>query len=282
MHKIGCHISSAGGLYKVFERAHNLGADCIQTFAGSPQIWKFPDYSDDDIEKFKAESDKYKIGPVFFHSIYLINLASENNAIRHGSINSLIKSWQLAEKLGISGVITHTGSDNGRGFDVALPDVVKSLKSILDEMPNGTKSKLYLEIAAGAGGIIGDSIPEIGSILKSVNDSRLGFALDTCHAFVAGYDLRSEAGIEKLASEIETEIGWEKLGAIHTNDSKGDLGSNKDRHEIIGQGFLGVEPFKALLRHPKFSQYPFILETPDLKSGTKIIPESLESLRKLL
>src|SRR3990167_6950693 len=123
MINIGCHISSAGGLYKIFERANNLTIDCIQTFAGSPQVWKFPEYSEAYIEKFKSEQDKYNIKPVFFHSIYLINLASENNAIRHGGINSLIKTWQLAEKLGIAGVITHTGSDNGRGIEVALPTV---------------------------------------------------------------------------------------------------------------------------------------------------------------
>ena len=135
MVKVGCHISSAGGIYKVFERAKNVGAECIQTFAGSPQVWKFPNYSDEDIAKFKVESAKYNIGPVFFHSIYLINLASENNAIRHGAINSLIKTWQLAEQLGIAGVITHTGSDNGRGFEVALPMVKHSLEQIMTEIP---------------------------------------------------------------------------------------------------------------------------------------------------
>jgi deoxyribonuclease-4 len=283
MVKIGCHISSAGGLYKVFERAKNLSADCIQTFAGSPQVWKFPDYSDADIEKFKSESAKYNIGPIFFHSIYLINLASENEAIRHGGINSLIKTWQLAEKLGIAGVITHTGSDGGRGFEAALPMVKKSVEQILAEIPKDSKSKLFLEIAAGAGGIIGDSVKELGDIIKSVDsDNRIGFALDTCHAFVSGYDLRLGAGIDRLATEIETEIGWDRLGAIHVNDSKGDLGSKKDRHEVIGQGFLGLETFRNLLHHPRFSQYPFILETPDIKSDAKAVPESLESLRKLV
>jgi deoxyribonuclease-4 len=276
MIKIGCHVSSAGGLFKIFERAKNIGAECIQTFAGSPQVWKFPNYSSEDINRFKTESDKYKIGPIFFHSIYLINLASENNAIRHGAINSLINTWQLAEKLGVAGVITHTGSDNGRGFDAALPMVKKSLEQVIAEIPADAKSKLYLEIAAGAGGIIGDSIKELGDIIKAVDsDARIGFALDTCHAFVSGYDLRSGAGIDRLATEIETEIGWDRLGAIHLNDSKGDLGSKKDRHEIIGQGYLGIETFKKLLRHPKFSEYPLILETPDIKLDKQVVPESL-------
>jgi deoxyribonuclease-4 len=276
MVKVGCHISSAGGIYKVFERAKNVGAECIQTFAGSPQVWKFPNYSDEDIAKFKVESAKYNIGPVFFHSIYLINLASENNAIRHGAINSLIKTWQLAEQLGIAGVITHTGSDNGRGFEVALPMVKHSLEQIMTEIPKEAKSKLFLEIAAGAGGIIGDSIKELGDIIKSVDsDERIGFALDTCHAFVSGYDLRVDEGINRLASEIESEIGWERLGAIHLNDSKGDLGSKKDRHEVVGQGYLGIETFNNLLHHRKFSQYPLILETPDIKSDVRDVPESL-------
>lgn len=283
MVKIGCHISSAGGIYKVFERAKNVGADCIQTFAGSPQVWKFPDYSDEDVTKFTSESTKNNIGPIFFHSIYLINLASENEAIRHSGINSLIKTWQLAEKLGIAGVITHTGSDGGRGFEAALPLVRKSIEKILAEIPKDAKSKLFLEIAAGAGGIIGDSIKELGDIIKSVNsDSRIGFALDTCHAFVSGYDLRTDDGIEKLGTEIESEIGWDKLGAIHMNDSKGDLGSKKDRHEIIGQGYLGIETFNKFIHHPKFSQYPLILETPDLKPDNKVVPESLEKIRLLI
>lgn len=283
MINIGCHISSAGGLYKVFERANNIGADCIQTFAGSPQVWKFPEYTESDVEKFKSEMAKYKIGPVYFHSIYLINLASENNAIRHGGINSLIKTWQLAEKLGIAGVITHTGSDNGQGFEPALPMVQKSLNQVLAEIPTDAKSKLFLEIAAGAGGIMGDSIKELGDIIKSVNsDKRIGFALDTCHAFVSGYDIRSDEGIDRLASEIETEIGWDRLGAIHLNDSKGDLGSKKDRHEIIGKGFIGIEPFKMFIRHPKFSGCPFILETPDLKTDNKNVPESLTTIKSLI
>ncbi|MFA6081821.1 MAG: deoxyribonuclease IV [Patescibacteria group bacterium] len=284
MRKIGCHISSAGGISKIFDRAKIADAECLQTFAGSPQTWKPAEYSDEDVEKFKTERVKNtNIGPLFIHAMYLINLASPNNQIRHGSINALVKSLMVAEKLGFDGVITHTGSAGSASFDDVLPTLQKSLGQILEQVPANLKTKLLLENAAGAGGIIGGSVSELSQMLKSVGlDERIGFCIDTCHAFVSGYDLRTDAGISRLATEIESDLGWNRLKAIHLNDSKGDLGSKKDRHEIVGKGYLGLESFKKILHHPQFSQIPMILETPDLKSDLTEPPESLVSIRSLM
>ncbi len=283
MPKIGCHISSAGNIWKVFERAKIAGAECLQTFAGSPQTWKPPVYLDEDIATFRDLHQKSGISPIFIHAMYLINLASDNNAGRHGAINALAKSLENAEKLGFDGVITHTGSHKGAGFEAVLPTLQKSLKQILEQLPANLKTKLYLENAAGSGGVIGGTIHELGEMIRAVDsDPRLGIAIDTCHAFVSGYDVRTDAGIAQLADEIEKEVGWDRVGALHINDSKGDIGSKLDRHEIIGNGFLGLETFKKFLHHPQFSKLPFILETPDLKSDLKEPPESLLKLRSLV
>ncbi len=281
---IGCHISSGGGIWKVFERAQIAGADAIQTFAGSPQTWKPPEYSDEDVAKFTAEKQKAGFsGPMFIHAMYLIGLASENNAVRYGSIGALTKTLLNAEKLGFDGVITHSGSAGSRSFEEVLPVVQKSLQKILEGLPKDLKTKLYLENAAGQGAVLGDTMHELGEMLRSVdNDPRLGIAIDTCHAFVSGYDIRTDGGIKQLSDEIEKEFGWERVGALHINDSKGDINSHLDRHEIVGQGFLGIETFRKLMSHPQFSKLPWILETPDLKTELKEPPESLTTLRKLL
>lgn len=281
---IGCHISSSGGIWKIFDRAKLAGAEALQTFAGSPQTWKPPEYSDDDVAKFKAEQAKHAFrGPMFIHAMYLIGLASENNNIRYGSIGALTKSLLNAERFGFNGVITHSGSAGAKSFEDVLPTVTKSLKKILEGLPKDLKTKLYLENAAGAGAIIGDTMHELGEMLRSVdNDPRVGIAIDTCHAFVSGYDIRTDAGIEQLASEIETKFGWERVGALHINDSKGDLGSHLDRHEIVGKGFLGIETFKKLAKRSEFSALPWILETPDLKTELKVPPESLVTLQSLI
>lgn len=282
MPKFGCHISSAGGIWKVFDRAKVAGAECLQTFAGSPQTWKPPEYSDEDIAKFKEAHVASGISPLFIHAMYLINLASEQNNIRYGAIGALTKSLLVAERFGFDGVITHSGSAGTRTFEEALPTLRKSLEKILEGVPKDLKTKLYLENAAGAGAVVGDTMKELGDMIRSVDsDPRLGVAIDTCHAFVSGYDIRTDEGIAKLASEIEKEFGWERVDALHINDSKGDINSHLDRHEIVGQGFLGIETFKKLLKNPEFAKLPWILETPDLKTGLRAPPESLVTLRSL-
>lgn len=281
---IGCHISSAGGMWKVFDRAKVAEVDAIQTFAGSPQTWKPPEYSDDDVAKFMAEKEKTGFsGPMFIHAMYLIGLASENNAIRHGSINALTKALLIAEKFGFTGVITHSGSAGTRSFDEVLPVIKKTLTEILAGLPKNLKTKLFLENAAGQGAVIGSTMHELGEMLRSTfHDPRLAICIDTCHAFVSGYDIRTDEGIKKLSDEIEHEFGWERVGALHINDSKGDLGSHLDRHEIVGKGFLGLETFKKLLSYSKFSNLPWILETPDLKTELNEVPESLIKLMALV
>lgn len=280
---VGCHISSAGGIYKVFERAKVAGAECLQTFVGSPQTWKVPEYPDEDVAKFKQAHKQAGIDPLFIHAMYLIGLASENNATRHGSIGVLTKAMLMAEKFGFAGVITHSGSAGAKSFDDVMPIVQKSLRKILDSLPSYIKAKLYLENAAGQGAIIGDTMHELGEMMRSVDsDPRLGIAIDTCHAFVSGYDIRTNEGIKKLSDEITQEFGWERVGALHVNDSKGDIGSHLDRHEVIGQGFLGLDTFKKLSQQPHFAKLPWILETPDLKTDLKEPPESLVTLQKLV
>ncbi len=281
--KLGCHISSAGGIWKVFDRAKVAGADCLQTFAGSPQTWKPPEYSDEDVAMFKEAHEKSGIGPLFIHAMYLINLASENNNIRYGAIGALTKSLLVAERFGFTGVITHSGSAGTKTFEQVLPTLKKSLEKILEGVPKDMKAKLYLENAAGAGAVVGASMHELGEMLRSVdNDPRLGMAIDTCHAFVSGYDIRTDEGIKKLSDEIEKEFGWERVGALHVNDSKGDINSHLDRHEVVGKGFLGPHTFKKLLKHEEFAKLPWILETPDLKTELKEPPESLLTLRSMV
>lgn len=277
MIKVGAHVSAAVSLELSFERARDIGAECTQIFISPPQQWAQVDHPEEEIEKYKQTSQESGIGPNFIHGAYLINLASQNPLTLQKSIDWLIYSQNMADKLGIEGTIFHIGSSGEMDREKAIDQVIKAIQTILQarrEKPlrlrSGSKTceaKLILETSAGAGNTIGDEFFEIGQIIKNIKDTRVKVCLDTQHIYASGYDLKTIAGLDKVIAEFDQEIGLDKLVVIHVNDSKTEKGSRKDRHENLGEGFIGLEGFRHIVNHPAFKDLPFILEVPGEGSG---------------
>ena len=262
--RLGAHISTAGGLDKAIDRGVEIGCETIQIFGSPPQGWAFKPLAPDQAETFRRKAKEADITPVFFHAIYLINLGTPNEQNLEKGMTSLINYMNLAADIDARGVIFHPGSHGGAGYDAIFEQTVTSIKHVLDESPEGPL--LTLENTAGMGQHIGASFDELGSIIRAVNSPRLGVCLDTQHSFAAGYNVSTKDGVDAMIAEFDQHIGLEKLVAVHANDSKRPFGSGVDRHENIGQGFIGLEGFERIMAHPAFHQLPFFLEVPGLEN----------------
>ena len=275
--KVGAHVSIAGSLDLAIDRAAAIGADCIQIFGSAPQSWRPFIFPLDQLESFNRKRKEFQIGPVFLHAIYLINLASSNPFILGNSIASLDQYLKFGKAIGSAGVIFHTGSHGGRGFTTVADQVAEALRQILAREGIGS---LLIENSAGAGGIIGGKFAEIGALMKAVNSPRLAVCLDTAHALESGYEIRTKEGLDKTLDEFDREIGLERLAVVHANDSKTALGSNRDRHENIGEGEIGIEGFRRIVNHPALRDLPLIIETPGF-GGKGPDLDNIEVLRNL-
>jgi len=258
--RIGAHMSTSGGISKAVARGTEIGCEAIQIFGSSPQAWAFKPIPGTEIEAFRQEAAEAGIGPVFLHAIYLINLGTPDQDKLDKGIESLVNYMRLAADLDAAGVIVHPGSHGGRGYDAVFGQTVDAIKRVLDESPEGPR--LTLENMAGMGQHIGARFDELGRILKEVDSPRLGICLDTQHSFAAGHDLTTEDGIKAMISEFDQVIGLENLVAVHANDSKRPCGAGVDRHDNIGDGFIGVAGFETIMADPAFHQVPFFLEVP--------------------
>lgn len=258
--KVGAHIKTTGGLVPSLERAAAMGAEAMQIFGSQPQMWRKRSHSDEDIAVFKAGVAENDLSPVFLHGIYLINLASDNPEFVEKSIDALSWDMNLCQQIGAQGVIFHTGSHKGEGYDTVFERVCKSLTRVLENSPQDVY--LTLENCAGSGGTIGRQFDELGRIIKSVGDDRLRVCLDTQHTFASGYEITTRDGLERTMAEFEREVGLERLVAVHANDSKTELGGNRDRHENIGEGLIGTAGFENVMGHKAFAKVPFYIEVP--------------------
>ncbi len=265
--KIGGHVSIASGIEKAPERGHAIGANVIQIFGSSPRSFRPSNYSREQFAQFKENAKQYGIFQTFLHGVYLIALASQDKDYRHTSIKSLIQYLTISHEIAGQGVIFHTGSSSGLKFEEILDNVVDSCKQVLKAIPGN--QFLIIENSAGMGDSIGSTFEQLSEIYSGVGNDRLRFCLDTQHTFAAGFDLRTKESIDETIEKFERLIGWDKIAAIHCNDSKTELGSGLDRHENIGKGKLGLEAFRIILNHPNFKDLPFITEVPgiDYKSG---------------
>lgn len=276
---IGAHVSTATALDLSFDRAQAIGAKCSQIFISPPQQWGQTDHSAETIKKFLAKQQSTGIKPTVIHGIYLINLATDNPANLTKAVSWLKYSQEMAGKLNILGTIFHLGSHKGRGFEAVKDQVVQALKEVIKETPDGVV--LMLENSAGAGGAVGDKFSELGELIQAVDSPKLMVCLDTQHAFVSGYDIRTKEGVEKMLKQFDEEIGVGRLAIIHANDSKTEFNSGKDRHENLGKGLIGKEGFKALINHPALQNIPFILEVPGIE-GTGPDQKSVQFLTGLI
>lgn len=275
MTKLGAHISIAGGHHKAIERIREIGGNCLQIFSSSPRGWNFAKLDENQLNMFLKTKKDMQIDPIYFHASYLVNLADDGR-IGHLSKQSLKNELNLAPHMRVKGSIVHLGSYKTEATPEKYLTLVKNIKEIVEKTDNNS---LFLIENAG-NRKIGQTLEEIGQIVKDVGSDRVKVCLDTCHLFSNGYDLRSGKQLEELLLKFDKLIGIDRLELWHVNDSRDPLNSGRDRHENIGQGAIGLEEFEVLLNHPKTRNYPFIIETPgfDGKGPDKKNLDILKSL----
>jgi deoxyribonuclease-4 len=244
-----------------------MQAEAIQIFGSAPQTWRKTNHTPAAYEKFRAARTEAGLTAVWLHCSYLPNLAVEDDEMWEKSIDCVINALTVADGAGANGVVLHTGSHRGAGVDAVLPRVVSALERVLADAPGDCL--LALENAAGQGGTIGKSWSELGTIIRAAASPRLAVCLDTCHAFAAGYRITDRDGLQATLDELDREIGMSRLAVLHANDSLMEFGSTRDRHQNIGDGFIGNDGFRVILSEPTFRDLPLLLEVPgiDGKSG---------------
>lgn len=254
---IGKHCSISGGIENACNEAARLGINTIQIFTKNQRQWKEKEISEEEGNKFKLACIENGVQVAFSHTIYLINLAS-NDEIRNQSILALAGELIRCDMLGLPYTVLHPGINKNLSEEESIRRISDALSLVFKHTPE-VKAKVLLENTAGQGASIGRKFDQIKQIMSQVDTDRLGMAFDTCHAFAAGYDIRSKSGIEDCLEEIDKTVGLIHLRAFHLNDSKGTLGSRLDRHEHIGKGNIGLLPFDYIINH--FADVPKVLET---------------------
>jgi deoxyribonuclease-4 len=278
---LGAHQSIAGGVEKSLARGAEVGCDTIQIFVKTPNRWVSKPLSKENVVAFRQAVAETGIWPVFAHSMYLINMATPDDNLWLKSLDALVDGLQRCEQLGLPGLVIHPGSHMGSGEEVGIARIAAALDEVHARLP-GYDVQIWLEVTAGQGAHLGYTFAQLGGMISAAKEpERLGICFDTAHAFAAGYELRTRQGFEATWSEFDETLGLERLKAIHLNDSKKDLGSRVDRHEHIGKGLLGLEPFRFLLNDPRFRGIPMTLETEKSKDLAED-KENLAVLRSLV
>ncbi len=255
---LGAHCG--GGIKGAIDRALEIGADALQLFVQSPRTWRFPDHAPSDLARFRERREEVGLGAVVVHALYLVNLASPRDDFYARSVDTLRRTVETAAAIGSEAVVVHVGSHQGAGLEAALERVVPALERCLERA--GEATWLLLENTAGAGDTIGRSLEELATIVERAGrHPRLGVCLDSAHLYASGYDVTDRATLDRLLLDLDREIGRERLRCLHVNDSKAPLGSNRDRHDNIGQGMMG-EGLQVFLAHPALQGLPALLETP--------------------
>ena len=277
MSLIGAHISIAGGLWKAIERGESLGCEAIQVFTKNQLQWRASPISESVGSRFMAAWSRSAIKKVVAHASYLLNLASGKEK-REKSVAVLAEEIERCEALGIEDLVLHPGSHLGEGLEYGRELVAEGLKCAL-ERTSGMRTRVLLETMSGQGYSIGTTIEDLAWILDRVDDpSRAGICLDTCHLFAGGYELRGRTSYDRFVRSVEKHIGLERVGCWHLNDSKAEMGSRIDRHQHLGEGFLGLDLFSSIITDPRWNDVPCLLETPKGPPGDR---GNIALLRKL-
>ncbi len=254
----GAHCS--GGIKKAIDRATEIEADAVQLFVQSPRAWRFPDHDPADLAAFCTRRADAGLGAVLVHSLYLVNLASPNDDFYGKSVETMRRTVETACAIEAEGVVLHVGSHQGAGFAAGMERVAPALEQVLELCSDTTW--LLMENTAGGGGTIGRSVEELETIFERLGrHRRLGICLDSCHLYASGTDVTDRGELDRLLEEIDSTFGLDRVRALHVNDSKTPLGSNRDRHDNLLDGLMG-EKLGVFLGHPALQGLPAVLEVP--------------------
>jgi deoxyribonuclease IV len=273
---IGAHVRGGGALVDRLERGTELGADAIQVFTQSPRAWKPTQYAPDVLAGYRAAARAHPtVRATYCHATYLINLATPDDTLYKRSVECLVANLSVARGMGASGLVLHIGSHKGAGVDSAIARVAEGLRIGLEAADDPADAEapdcpILLENAAGAGGTVGRTLEELEQVIAaSGGDERLGICIDTQHLWASGVDYASVDRADAVVEEVKARFGMERLGCMHLNDSKVDFGSNRDRHENLGDGTIGSDGLAALLGHPDLANSPALLEVPGEGDGPR-------------
>jgi deoxyribonuclease-4 len=285
---LGIHVSSSGGIQNAIKNGEKYGVNTIQMMPTAPMRWATKLIPDEDINNFVNELESSNIKKILIHGIYLTNLARGDKKLFHLGKMGLVVYLDFAEKVAkeikdrnidseILGVCFHPGSQQDLSYEESMERILYGMQWVLDEVKGN--QKLLIETTAGTGKNVGRNFEELVKLRDGVEDKgRVGYVVDTQHTFAAGYDWVNN--FDGVVKEVKDILGLEKIKSIHLNDSVAELGTNKDRHANLGEGEIGKETFRKILKYKKFKNMPFILETPAMKSP-KTIEEEVKVLRKL-
>lgn len=279
----GSHLSIAGGYEKAVYHAAELGMDTVQIFTKNNNQWRAKKLTEEDCEKFRTAVKETGIRTPCAHDSYLINLASPDLELFQKSVGALTVELERAEALGLAGVVMHPGSHVKDTPENGLKRIAEGI-DVVHKSTVGFKCQLWLETTAGQGTNLGYQFEHLRDIIQQVQEpERLSVCVDTCHIFAAGYPLITEDEYKATFQQFDEIVGIERIRAFHLNDSKKPLGSRVDRHEHIGEGELGLEPFRHVVNDPRFAEIPMYLETKkEDRKGEEMDAVNLRILKSLI
>ena len=262
--RIGVHLGTAGGASNAIERAHEIGANTLQIFTSSPRMWRAPKVDPKQAARMRELRQKYDVGPLVIHTSYLVNVCSQSSDIRQKSVEAFRGEIERALDYGAEYLVLHPGSWKGMTRDEGLKLAAESIERAIDGIAcQRTGFQILIENTAGAECSLGGSFEQVAELVALLrNHAPVGVCLDTCHTHVSGYDLVTPEGYETTMKLAGTTVGFDSVRVWHCNDAKAARGSKLDRHDHIGQGMIGVEPFRRLLNDKRFSRCAFVAETP--------------------
>lgn len=276
---LGAHVSTAGGVFKAPLNAKTIGVTAMQIFSKNQNQWNAKPYDDKTVEKYFANCEECGITHTVAHDSYLINMCAVEEEKLTKSRNAFIDEMDRADILKLDGLVMHPGSHMKAGEEAGIKAIADSFHYCFDQRPD-SKVRILLETTAGQGTNLGYRFEQIAEMLRLIdNDDHMGVCVDTCHTLAAGYDYRTREGYEVVIKQFDDIIGLDRLYAFHMNDSKKELGSRVDRHEHIGEGFVGADPFAFFMNDERFKDIPAYLETPGKQED---YPRNLEKLRAMV
>lgn len=287
MPRFGAHMSISGGLHKAVERGQTIGCQTIQVFTRNQARWKSKQRTAEELALYRRTLENTDIHPVVAHAIYLINLASPDDTVRAKSNAAFVEELARCRQAGIPYLVIHPGSHKNTGLEQGIARIAEGINRAYETHPEYAPTEAggvitLLENTAGQGATIGRSFQELAQIAEQIDNPKcVGYCFDTAHGLASGYELRTAEGYESLWQRFDQLLGLDKLYCMHLNDSKYDLGAGRDRHQHIGEGFVGLAAFRMLVNDRRFANLPMLLETPkgaDMQEDVK----NLARLRSLL